>query len=385
MNIITIPRKTNSTIVAVFAKVGSRDEPNEIKGISHFIEHLCFKGTKKRTTKEISESIEKYGGDINAYTSEEVTCYWAKIANKYTKQALDVIYDLATHPIFPQKEIDKEREVIIQEMKMYEDNPQTAAGDLFNKTFFISEDGLHLSVIGTKESLNAINRNTIINFYKIYYDNLTLLIAGDVNKESYQIKKTISIINTPIKVDTQANDRLIEREDVSQSNVIIGNYYFPSQPSLEVDNIFYLLSSIYNDMSGRLFSTIRIKNNLVYRIRFYYSQFSDGLIQWAVTLGLDKENIEKAQNLIIKELKRPLNKKEIQKAIQKSIGEIALSLDNNNTIAKSVVSSVISGRDYKEDIYNYKKNIIKASKKVNDYIEEIDFDNNLLVGIVPKE
>jgi len=123
MQTIRIPKKGNVTHSLIMARTGARFENPKYKGISHFVEHMLFKGTKKRTPKEIALDIEKYGGDLNAFTDWEITAYWASMANKYKNQSLDVLKDMIKNPIFPNKEIKKERQVILQELKMYGDSP----------------------------------------------------------------------------------------------------------------------------------------------------------------------------------------------------------------------------------------------------------------------
>lgn len=151
MQTIRIPKKGKTTVIMVIANIGSRFENTKYKGISHFVEHMCFKGTKDRTRKEIDLGIEKYGGILNAFTDTEITAYWAKIANEYQKEATNIIIDLASNPIFPEKEISKERKVILQELKMYEDSPEHYVDELFDKTLYKKSSGLYLPVIGTRQ------------------------------------------------------------------------------------------------------------------------------------------------------------------------------------------------------------------------------------------
>jgi predicted Zn-dependent peptidase len=382
MNIITVPKKGNTTTIAIFTPSGAYYEPNEIKGISHFIEHLLFKGTGKRTANEIAEGIEQYGGDLNAYTDWDVTCYWAKIANKYSKKALDIVCDLVTNPIFPEKEIDKERQVIIQELKMYEDNPAYHVEDLFNRYFFNNTSGFHLPIVGTNESLKNINRQKIIDYYTKNYSNLCLVVVGEVDKEKRTIVSENNIIPIYASTLTKHKEKLITKKDIQQSNVIIGNYFNPSNLINDIYS-FHLMTCIYNDMSGRLFKTIREKNNLVYRIHFNFNTFNNTIF-WEVALGLDKNKIDKAYNLIIKELTRPFIKKEIQMGIQKFIGETEMYQDSSKNILNKIVLANTLDLDYKEFIYSYERNIKKASKNINEYIKKINFKNNLLVGLTPE-
>ena len=385
--IIPVPVKSNATIIGLFANVGSRFEPNNIKGISHFIEHLCFKGTKKRTCKEIAQSIEQYGGDLNAWTDSEITCYWARMANDNVKIGLNVILDLVNNPIFPNKEISKERNVIIQELKMYLDDPKDSVWDLFNKSYFNESSGLYLPIIGTEKSLHYINRKKIINFYNKYYQNLTLVVIGNTKecKEVITYKEKQRIIPDE-KLNNCINKAVfVKRKDVTQANIIIGNFVNKINNNAVEDIVSNaLLAGIYNDMSGRLFTKIREKKNLCYRIRFIPNVYSDGLIMWTVAVGLEKGKIHTAREMIIKELTRPFKKDEIKLAVQKTIGEQEIHFDNLNHILETVVYSEIKGLDYREFLVNYKKNIIKYSKKINEFKDKINFKNNILVGVIPE-
>jgi predicted Zn-dependent peptidase len=381
--IITIPKEGNSTVLGILARVGSRHEPNNIKGISHFIEHLCFKGTEKRTCKQIASEIENLGGDLNAFTDRELTCYWVKIANKHANKALDVLMDFVTRPIFPPKEIDKEREVILQEMKMYEDNPQDRVWDLFDEQFFPYNSGLHTSTIGTKESLHNLNRNTIIDFYKSHYKDLTLIVVGKVDKKT-KFQYHNSSLSTTVESLPIKNKIFFETNaQVKQSNLIIGNHFYPNTYSIDNNFKLELISSIYNDMSGRLFSQVREKNSLCYRIHFYPSIMGDNLTGWKVFIGLEKNQINRAVKLIIKELSRPFSKKEIDIALQKNLGGKDLYFDNNKHIFETIVYCETKNINW-ERILNYKENLKKVTKDLNNFRKEINFNKFLTVGVVPK-
>jgi predicted Zn-dependent peptidase len=381
--IITIPKEGNSTVLGILARVGSRHEPNNIKGISHFIEHLCFKGTEKRTCKQIASEIENLGGDLNAFTNRELTCFWVKIANKHANKTLDVLMDFVTRPIFPPKEIIKEREVILQEMKMYEDNPQDRVWDLFDEQFFPYNSGLHTSTIGTKESLNNLNRNNIIDFYKLHYKELTLVVVGKVDKKTPFQYHNGSLSTTVENLSTTNKVFFEENSQVKQANLIIGNHFYPNTYHVSNNFKLELISSIYNDMSGRLFSQIREKNNLCYRIHFYPSIMGDNLAGWKVFIGLEKNQIDRAITLIIKELTRPFSEKEINLSLQKSIGSKDLYYDNNKNIFNTIAYCEAKNINWDEEL-NYKTNLKKVIRNLNDFRKEINFNKFITVGVVPK-
>lgn len=383
-NYISIPKIGNTSVVMVMSPTGSRFENPKYKGISHFLEHMCFKGTKKRTQKEIGLGIEKFGGDVNAFTDFEITAYWARIANKYRTNALNIITDMSSNPIIPSKEIIKEREVILQELKMYEDNPKDKVEDYMNEILYNKSSGFHVSTIGTRETLKRINRKELKEYHKKNYKDLTLIQVGDVEaSEDYQFYNADIVLEATKQHKT--NKYLIVSNEVNQANVIIANNVDIKGLRLDKFMAFKILSSIYNDMSGRLFTVIREKHNLVYRVHFRFFLFSCGGMEWGVTLGLEKSKINKAYDLIIKELTRPLTEKEIDYAVTKLIGTTAMILDNPLTIAQTTAYCLIQGMDYKEFIYNYKKHYKRIRPLVNDYQRAINFKNNILVGLVPKK
>jgi len=385
MNKICVRKEGKATLVGILIPIGSYYEEPHIKGISHFIEHCCFKGTKNRTQKEINLAIEQYGGDINAFTDNEITFYWAKIANQYKDIAIDVITDIVTNPIFPSKEIDKEREVILQELKMYEDNPSHYIYQLANEHYYPKDNGFYLPIIGTEKTLQNINKKEILNYYKKYYNNPTLIIIGDVKDELY-MEEELSLDYPDYRIPTKFKRRIFEnRKDISQSIMLIKADVNVSEFSgLEKEYLMDLLSEVYNDMSGRLFSKIREEYNLVYRIHFGITMNSNGIINWEVNLGLNKNKINKAYDLIIKELNRPITKKELEIAVTKTIGSQALRIESLNCIAETIAYGIRANLDWNEYLFNYEKNINKYKNNLNYFLKKMNFKENIMAGIIPK-
>jgi len=157
-----------SVSVGIWIKTGSRDEDEVNNGISHFIEHMLFKGTYKRSAKDIAEQIDSVGGQLNAFTSKECTCFYAKILDNHLPIAIDILSDMFFNSKFDENEIDKEKGVILEEICMYEDAPDDLVHDLLSKTIF-EGSSLSLPVLGTRESLKNINRDIILNYLKKHY------------------------------------------------------------------------------------------------------------------------------------------------------------------------------------------------------------------------
>jgi predicted Zn-dependent peptidase len=383
MNEIFINKKGFATFVGVLIPFGSYYEDSKVKGIAHFIEHMTFKATKYRTKKQINESIEGVGGDINAYTCEEQTFYHAIVANKYKDMAIDVIKDIALNPSFPAKEIDKEREVIIQELKMYEDNPSAIVGELYNKIYYPKESGFHLPVIGTKETLHKINRKVLNEYHKNNYQNPTLIVIGDVkSKTNKEAIITETTLNTIYK---QKKDEYLEKRKIEQAHMIIGHDVYLSQYS-KIDTILLLnlVKLLLNGMSGRLFGKIREENNLVYGIHFNYTVWSGGMITWYVNLGLDKSKIYKARKLIEQEMTKNVLKKELKETIIKTIGTNALESEDINTISELIVDCTRKQIDYSPLYHDFEKNLRRVSGNLNEFIKALNFKENFMCGIVPK-
>lgn len=384
MNKILIPKEGNSTFTMIYAKTGSRCEPEKIKGVSHFLEHLMFKGTRTKTAKQIAYSIERYGAALNAWTDYELTTYWIKSANKYKKDAEDILMDMLHNSFFPQKEIDKERNVIIQEMKMYNDNSRFVAGELFYKALFAKNDGLHIPIIGTTQSLDNINRETLRNYYKTNYNNLTFVQIGAV-EPCVEMDKSTRLTPAPTRRVIQDNNILIVRKKgITQANIIIGGVISPDTSNkLDKDFNFEILQGVFNDMSGRLFSKIREEHNLCYSIYFSAEPLSCGSYVWAVQMGLDQNKIDLAYKLIMEELTRPITDEELAYAKTKKVGEKALRYDSISSIATKIAYSDVLGMDYNERLFNYEKRF-KNVQNINKFVKSLNFENNIMVQVIPE-
>jgi predicted Zn-dependent peptidase len=387
MNKILIPKEGNSTFTMIYVKTGSRQEPNTIKGISHFIEHLMFKGTKTRTAKQIAYDIEKYGAQLNAWTDYELTAYWIKSANKYKKDAEDILMDMLHNSYFPQVEIDKERNVILQEMKMYEDDPSSAVSEIHQKALFEESDGLYLPILGTIGSLANIDRSILLDYYRIRYKDLTFVQIGDV--PDYRIDDTKSLEGVSVLPATKniigRNDVIVKRPGISQANVIIGNVIKPyNSNNLDTVVLTDLLEGAMNSMSGRLFSKLREENNLCYNVYFDMGIYSCSTPNWYVSIGLDAENINKAYDLILDELTREITNEEIKYAVTKKIGEKAIQNDSLNYVANTIAYSDLKNLDYMEYLSNY-ENLAKAqAENLQEFVNAIDFKNNVVTQLIPE-
>ncbi len=175
----------HSVSIGIWVGTGSRFENKSIHGISHFLEHMLFKGTKNRNAKEIAESLETVGGQINAFTSKEYTCYYAKVLNDHFDLAADVLSDMFLNSLFSLEDIEKERNVILEEIKMYEDTPDELVHDVLARTLW-EKDPLGESIIGTNNSVGNISRDMLISYYKSRYipKNVVIAVVGKITREA---------------------------------------------------------------------------------------------------------------------------------------------------------------------------------------------------------
>jgi predicted Zn-dependent peptidase len=334
MNTIAINKPGNTTYISISIPIGAINEYAAQKGISHFIEHMVFKGTKNFTAQQINREIEDVGGELNAYTSENNTCYWAKVPNQYLKKADKLITDLAFNAIFPKKEVDKEREVIIQEYKMYEDKPEYYVDNMFDAMVFSEVSTLNLPTVGTPGILMNIDRKQLLNRYVVFNTRQEALkvIIGDINNTHLPEYRFSNGITPWDLINRTAESKVIEsKTNISQAQLIVGNLITRNSNFLDQWFEYILLENIFNGLSGRLFEVIREKNNMAYAVRFNTQIASRECTKWAVAVGLDKKNVDNAIKLIEKELRKPITESEYKRALTKTIGSYCGDLDDIRT------------------------------------------------------
>lgn len=376
-------RNTNTVAVEMTVKVGSNNETKNINGISHFIEHMMFEGTKKRTTsKEISSEIEKLGGELNAYTSNERTSFFVKILDKHFEKALDVLSDMMQNPLFLEKSIEKERKVILKEIDMVRDEPRFHQWTLFQKTLYKKHPAKN-PTYGTIEAVSNIKRKDLVDYYNSYYkpNNMIISIVGNVkdvknkvqnsfnNFKKAKIKKILKITEPKQKKAIRKS----EKKKLFSSYMILG---YKTAKRFEKES--YVLDVIYSVLgrgqSGRLFEEIRNKQGLAYEVGVQHEASMDYGF-FAVYLNTDKKNVNKAKDIILKEFAKlkKLSNKEIKEAKIQIEGSYSLENDDNFKFADQIAFWEMI-KDSRLAI-NYIKNINQVTKKdiikvVNKYLNK---------------
>jgi predicted Zn-dependent peptidase len=330
-----------SVAVGIWVDVGSRDERDEQAGISHFIEHLMFKGTTRRSAKDIAEELDAVGGQLNAFTTKEYTCYYARLLDEYFPLAVDLLSDMVLNSRFDPSDIDRERNVIVEEIKMYEDTPDELVHDIFASTIWRAHP-LGRPIIGDERTVGSLSRQDLLSFYHKYYTpgNMIVTVAGN-----FDHKQVMSILSATFGNLTGAKkERLYttpeparqvvcKTKDTEQVHICLGT------PGLAIDHekiyVFQIINTILGGgLSSRLFQEIREQRGLVYSVFSYHSSYHDSGL-FCIYAGLSKKNVPAALELIIKEIRDIQNNgvrpAELQRAKDQLKGNLLLSMENVNT------------------------------------------------------
>ena len=347
LRVITVPlANSNAVTVLVLAGVGSKYENKKISGISHFLEHMYFKGTKKRTNhKAVAETMDKIGGAFNAFTGDEYTGYYAKVASSCFETALEWVSDIFLNSTLPEKEIIKEKNVIIEEINMIKDHPMGYIQELWMELLY-GDQPAGWSIAGNKKSVLGISRKDLIDYMKNGYSsqNTLVCIAGAIDGEMAEkrVKKHFSLIRKgkrPTKKTVVENQKkpkiLIEKKETDQTHLCLGvrSYGLFHRDKYVLNIIETILGKM---MSSRLFIKIREELGLAYYIRTEVEATTDS--GFLVTkAGVDTKKVERAVMAIIKEYKKISEQKvsasELKKAKDNIKGRTTLSLESSDSQA----------------------------------------------------
>jgi len=355
--------KRNIPVVSVAFAVrnGGINESAEEKGISHYIEHLLYKGTPTRNTKKIAEEIERNGGELNGFTDEAVTAYWCKMPSKHLNIALEVLSDMVKNPLFDEKELEKERKVIFEEIKMRKDNPRIHVFDEIQS--FLYKEPFGLTLIGTYETMNSINKEKILEKFKQVYqpNNMVLSVVGDAdfNKVVEFVEKNLSNEKGKVpefKISLKNEAKTEKRKGIDQANLVLA-YHVPSAGDNKSYAAQVLSTLMAEGMASRLFSEIREKRNLAYAVKGY-SNINKDFAYNAIYVGTTKENIETVKKLILDEFEKvtkTLGEEELKQIKEQMIGNHQISMEESQTQMVNLLMHEIDGDASK--FYELEKNI----------------------------
>ena len=339
-----------SAAVGFWFKTGSVNETEEYAGISHFIEHMMFKGTKTRNPKQIAEDIDKIGGQINAFTSKEVTCYYVKSISEHLFESMDVLVDMLTESTFSEEEMNRERKVILEEMKMTEDTPDELAQEMI--TAVVNKGNpMEGPIIGNKESLERITRDVMVDYYEKQYtrDSVVVCVAGNFDADrvcEYLEGKLTKLNATKEQPELKPSEYRpgfdSKAKNIEQSHIFLGT----ESCDLGSDDYYgtaVLCNILGGNMSSRLFQGVREEKGLAYSV---YSATAAASFTGALYIyaGVAHENVEKATKAIMIELDKIKNgdikEEELNKAKEQLKSNFIFGLEN-------VLSRMMSmGRSY---------------------------------------
>jgi len=299
-----------SIAVGIWVKTGSRDEPEEKAGITHFLEHMLFKGTEKRTAFDIALSMESVGGYMNAFTSNEYTCYYIRSLDTQLERALDVLTDMVKNSSFPEEEIEKEKKVVIEEMKMYRDSPEDYLFEAFSSEVFKNHP-LGRPIIGFEETVNAFKRDDLFHYIGNRYQPWNMLISVAGNVDHVEVVKLVQDYlgesngehsGLPEQNLTRyKTHKAVITKPIEQTHMIIGRRGL----HFNHDNKYLLLLAntvLGGGMSSRLHQNVREKYGYCYSIGTFNQSYTDSGL-FGVYIGTDKQYVEHVRELIMSDLR----------------------------------------------------------------------------------
>ena len=340
-----IHQSTNSPVahLGLIINTGSRDEQNHQHGLAHFIEHLLFKGTNKRRAHQILSRMEDVGGELNAFTTKEETCIHTSFFDNYYTRAFEIITDIIFHSTFPEKEIQKEKDVIIDEINSYKDNPVEQLYDDFEELIFC-DNPIARNILGNQKALNTYKREDIVRFYRENYNTYGMVVssAGNIpfNRILNYFKKYFGTVEkkelefSRIAFDNSTYSSRTHRQEYKthQAHCILGNLAYSNRDEKRL--VLHLLNNLLGgpSMNSRLHMLLREKNGLAYNVESNYGTYSDiGIIH--IYYGTDSNDIDKCRELIHRELRKMRETKlgtiQLSRAKRQLIGQVAMAAENN--------------------------------------------------------
>lgn len=375
--------------VGVFVKTGSKDESDSEEGISHVLEHMIFKGTEKRNYFQISEEVDYLGASVNAHTTKEETVFYINALTEFLGKSVDILFDIVTNSLIDSEELEKEKDVIVEEIKMYKDSPDDL---VFELNYGDCIKGQYSKpIIGTEQSVKGFTSEEIKKYYKERYtkDNIVIVVSGNFNEDE--------IISKVDEYFDKLGDKKVNRREKIDFSFVVGE----RKEVKEINQVNICISfegekynsktKIYNDisssimggsMSSRLFQEIREKNGLAYSVYTYNQYYQEGGIV-STYIGTNIENYEKAIKLTLDEFekfrKNGITEVELQKAKNKYLSRIAFSMENPRS-RMSILGNYYTRKNEILDIENLKKEVKETKiEDINEFLKTRYTEKNITI------
>lgn len=332
-------RTVHSVTLGIWVKVGSRYEASEKNGISHFLEHMFFKGTKKRSARDIAVDIDSIGGDLNAFTSRELTTFYVKVLDEHLDRGIELLADIFLHSTFPEDDIEKEKRVVIEEIKMVEDTPDDYIHDLFYQEVW-GKDGLGQPVLGRRETIRRFSGDDIRNHIRTYYGTKDMVLSCAGNADPDMLVSSLNHILGSLRRGSEPTQGVapsfkpvtkVFSKDLSEVHVCLGVKALP-QNSPERYVLYVLNAILGSGVSSRLFQEVREKRGLAYSIYSFIAPYWDTGI-WGVYTGTAKKRVAEVIELIGREmrgLRDTLSESEVKRAQDQLKGNLILGLESTS-------------------------------------------------------
>ena len=344
LRVVTAPSPTNTVYLGLALDAGTRDEEELESGMAHFAEHLSFKGTSKRTSRQIITHMESVGGDLNAFTGKEETVYYCTCQKEHFRRAMDLLFDIVFNSRYPQEEMDKEVEVVIDEIESYNDSPSELIYDDFEAMLFQGHP-LGRNILGNAERLRQFKSEDVARYAKRLYtpDRAVLFVYGNVDLDEILRRIPNNILSEVRQSIVRAQtihcftpcERTIKK-DTHQAHIMMGARAYGGTHKKHL--ALFLANNILGGpgLSSRLNIALREKRGLVYTVESTLTTYTDTGV-WAIYFGCDHHDANKCKRIVKKELQRlcdaPLSDKALNAAKRQTIGQIALSYDNFESVA----------------------------------------------------
>jgi len=348
-------RNVHSVAMGIWVKVGSRYEPSEKNGISHFLEHMFFKGTKKRTAKDIAVDIDSVGGDLNAFTSRETTTFYVKVLDEHLHRGIDLLTDIFLHSAFPENDIEKEKSIIKEEIKMVEDTPDDYIHDLFYLSVW-GEEGIGQPILGRRDTIKSFSGEDLMSHVRRYYGTKDTVIACAGNFEPDKLLHELNHILGGLRRGSEPKTGIppvfkpgtrVYTKDLSEVHSCIGVRGI-AQGSGERYALYLLNAILGAGVSSRLFQEVREKRGLAYSIYSFIASYVDTGV-WGVYAGSAKKKVVEVIEIIVKEmreLKDTITHDEFTRAKDQLKGNLVLGLESTSSRMQNIARQEIYHERY---------------------------------------
>ncbi len=360
VNVLFNKKKSDSVVVEVTVRVGSNDETDKIRGVSHFIEHMLFEGTKKRpSSKLITKEIDKRGGEVNAFTGNERTSFYVHILKKYYDVALDVLSDIIKNPLFSDEAFEKEKRIILEEIEMVYNQPRSDQWNLFQKALYRRINAKY-PIIGYHDTIKNMNKRDLVNYYKKYYigSNISVSVVGDVDikkvSKYFEDVKEGKVKRKIVREPKQKTVRtLIDKRKITQSYFVLG---YNTVPRKNKDSYaFDLLKVVFGGgFSSRLLDELRNKRGLAYNVGAHYEVGLDFGF-FACFVGSDKKNLKIIKKIVLDVMSKPVSVNDLRDAKKYIEGNFILENEDSVKLADLTSYWHLIGGDWKSYLKKIKK------------------------------